>query len=415
MASVCIYLQIHQPYRVRNYRIFDIGTRNDYFSGSGENNRNNEWVLKKVAKKSYAPTAEVLRELLEKHPTFSFALSFSGIVLDQLEAWAPDVLKEFQEIVKSGRVEILGETYYHSLAFFYSEKEFERQVDLHKEKIQKLFGVTPTVFRNTELAYRDDLAKWAEKKGYTAILAEGWSRILGWRSANFTYRPEGTKHIALLLKNYQLSDDIAFRFGQRSWESWPLSAETFGSWIHSVNGNGETVNLFMDFETFGEHQWEDTGIFHFLRQLPVEVFRHPDNSFKTPSETAKLYSPKDVIQCPDILTWADTDRDLTAWVDNDMQKSAIKAVYALEGEMLKTKNNELLEAWRRLQTSDHFYYMCTKWSNDGDVHAYFSPYNSPYEAFIAYMNALKDLSLRMRSTRVHNSAQGKMPSGILST
>lgn len=400
MASVCIYLQVHQPYRVKRYRVFDIGEDKNYFNATGEHNLNNEWILKKVATKSYTPTLRVLIELLERHPEFTFALSFSGIVLEQLEAWAPETLALFKKAIATGRVEVLGETYYHSLAFFYSKKEFERQVALHTKKIKELFGITPTVFRNTELSYRNDVGTWAEGAGYTAVLAEGWHKVLGERSPNFVYHPKGTKNIKLLLKNYKLSDDVAFRFGQKSWESWPLTADTYAHWISSVNGNGETVNLFMDFETFGEHQWEDTGIFDFLRELPSKILKHRDNSFKTPSRTAVAFSDRGEVDSPEILTWADTDRDLTAWVANDMQRSAIEAVYALEDSVLATKDSEIITSWRKLQTSDHFYYMCTKWSNDGDVHAYFSPYDSPYDAFIAYMNVLKDVTLRIEA--VHN-------------
>lgn len=395
-----MYLQVHQPYRVKRYRVFDIGEDPEYFNATGAHNLNNEWILKKVALKSYAPTLRVMLELLERHPEFTFALSFSGIVLEQLAAWDSDTLTLFKQVIATGRVEVLSETYYHSLAFFYSKKEFERQVLLHRHKIQDLFGVTPTVFRNTELSYNNDVGQWADAAGYRAVLAEGWHTILGDRSPNFVYHPKGATDIKLLLKNYKLSDDVAFRFGQKSWESWPLTADTYAHWISSINGNGETVNLFMDFETFGEHQWEDTGIFEFLRALPSAILAHPDNTFMTPSQTVATYDDRGEIDAPNILTWADTDRDLTAWVANDMQRSAIESVYALEEKVLATNDLALITSWRRLQTSDHFYYMCTKWSNDGDVHAYFSPYDSPYDAFIAYMNAIKDLTIRIEA--VHN-------------
>jgi alpha-amylase len=336
--------------------------------------------------------------LLEKHPEFRFALSFSGTVLDQFEAYAPHVLKAFQDLVRTGRVEILADTYYHSLAFFYSRAEFERQVALHQARIQDLFGVTPRVFRNTELSYTNDLAKWCDEHGYIGIMAEGWDPVLGWRSPNYVYRPVGCSNIKLLLKNYKLSDDIAFRFGNRGWESWPLTAETYAQWVHAHHGDGETINLFMDFETFGEHQWEDTGIFDFLRAFPGALLAHGDTSFKTPSETIASYTDVGEIDVPHILTWADTDRDLTAWVGNDIQRDAISAIYRMEEDVLKTNDARLIEDWRRLQTSDHFYYMCTKWFSDGDVHAYFSPYESPYDAYIAFMNALSDLQLRVTET-----------------
>lgn len=398
MLTVCPYFHVHQPHRIKRYRVFDIGNDAQYFNDDSETDLNNRRVLEKVARKSYIPTNKILKELLDKHPEFRFALSFSGTVLDQFEMYMPEVLASFQELVKSGRVEILADTYYHSLAFFYSLPEFERQVTEHKKRIQSLFGVTPRVFRNTELSYTNSLAKWCEDNGYIGIMAEGWEPVLGWRSPNYLYTPTDCKKIKVLLKNYKLSDDIAFRFGQRSWASWPLNADTYANWVHAHHGNGQTINLFMDYETFGEHQWEDTGIFDFLRHLPTALLRHPDTTFRLPSETVKAYDSVGTFDVPHVLTWADTDRDLTAWTGNDIQKGALTATYALEERVLKTKDKALINTWRKLQTSDHFYYMCTKWFNDGDVHAYFSPYESPYDAYIAFMNAISDLELRVQRT-----------------
>ena len=396
MLTVCPYFHVHQPYRVKKYRVFDIGNDNEYFNDTSETDLNNRKIIEKVAEKSYRPMNTALKELLEKHPEFRFALSFSGTALDQFETFAPDVLESFQELVATGRVEILADTYHHSLAFFYSVPEFERQVAQHRKRIQTLFGQTPRVFRNTELSYRNDLAKWCEDNGYLGIMAEGWDPVLGWRSPNYVYQPKGCDRIKVLLKNYKLSDDVAFRFGNQDWESYPLNAETYASWIHSHHGDGQTINLFMDYETFGEHQWEDTGIFNFVRALPEMLMRQPETSFKTPSETIESYDSVGEIDVPDILTWADTDRDLTAWTGNDIQKDAISATYAMEKDVMDTEDSDLIETWRKLQTSDHFYYMCTKWFNDGDVHAYFSPYESPYDAYVAFMNALSDLQLRVR-------------------
>lgn len=396
MLTVCPYFHVHQPYRVKRYRVFDIGNDNQYFNDNGESDLNNRKIVEKVANKSYRPTNRILEELLRNHPDFRFALSFSGTALDQFEEFAPDVLESFKRLIATGRVEVLADTYYHSLAFFYSVPEFERQVALHARRINDLFGVTPRVFRNTELSYRNDLAKWCEDNGYLGIMAEGWDKYLGWRSPNYVYQPAGCNRIKVLLKNYKLSDDLAFRFGNRGWESWPLNAETYASWIHAHHGDGQTINLFMDYETFGEHQWEDTGIFDFLRAMPEMIKRHPDTSFKTPSETIMAYDPIGEYDVPDVLTWADTDRDLTAWTGNDIQRDALYKIYALEDAVLATGDAHLIEQWRKLQTSDHFYYMCTKWSADGDVHAYFSPYRSPYDAYIAFMNALSDLELRVR-------------------
>lgn len=405
MLTVCPYFHVHQPYRVKQFRVFDIGKDNQYFNDSGGSDLNNRKIVEKVAEKSYRPMNKVLKQLLHDHPEFKFALSFSGTVLDQFEAYVPDVLESFQELVATGRVEILADTYHHSLAFFYSVPEFERQVAKHAKRIHELFNYTPRVFRNTELSYRNDLAKWCEDHGYIGIMAEGWDPVLGWRSPNYVYNPVGCKKIKVLLKNYKLSDDLAFRFGNREWASYPLTAETYTNWIHAHHGDGNTVNLFMDYETFGEHQWEDTGIFNFMKVFPEMLLRHRDTSFKTPSETIESYDSVGEIDVQNVLTWADTDRDLTAWTGNDIQKDAIGAIYSMEDDVLATKNEELIETWRKLQTSDHFYYMCTKWSNDGDVHAYFSPYQSPYDAYVAFMNALSDLQLRVQHAVTEKRAE----------
>jgi alpha-amylase len=395
MSSICLYFQVHQPLRVKKYRVFDVGNDHLYFNDDSETNLNNKKVLKKVADKSYLPANKVLLELLKKHPKFKFSISFSGIFLEQAVKFYPEVIESFQELIATKRVEILSETYYHSLAFFYAREEFESQVELHASKIKELFGVTPKVFRNTELAYTNELAHWADEKGYKAILAEGWDKVLGWRSPNFLYRPTGTKNIKLLLKNYKLSDDVAFRFSQKSWKEWPLTAEKFAGWVNAINGNGQVVNLFMDYETFGEHQWVEHGIFDFLAQMPHELLQHPDNDFVTPSEAAKRYPAMDDVDVPYVVTWADSERDLSAWTGNAIQSSAIATIYELRDDVIKSKDAKLIEDWRRLQTSDHFYYMCTKWFSDGDVHKYFNPYETPYDAFIAYMNAAKDLKLRI--------------------
>lgn len=396
MLSVCPYFHVHQPWRVKRYRIFNIGQDPHYFNDDSEADTNNRRVLEKVARKCYLPANETLYHMLKEHPEFRFAFSISGVFLDQLEEYAPHVLDSFKRLVDTGRVEIVGETYYHSLAFFYSKKEFERQVRQHRDAVRRHFGQTPQVFRNTELSYNNDLARWAEDAGFKGILAEGWDPILGWRSPNFLYQPKGTKRIKVLLKNYKLSDDVAFRFSERSWKEWPLSSEKFGSWVNAIHGNGNTVNLFMDYETFGEHQWEDSGIFHFLKAMPRELMQHPDTVFMTPSEVVRTYATVGEFDVPHVLTWADMERDLTAWTGNDIQRAAIEAIYALEDAVLATRDAKLIEDWRRLQTSDHFYYMCTKWFSDGDVHKYFSPYETPYTAYIAFMNALNDLELRVQ-------------------
>ena len=398
-TSVVVYLHVHQPFRVRHYSVFDIGVQHDYFEAGHRHPTNNREILRKVAEKSYLPTNAVLLELLEQYPGFKVSMSITGTVLDQLAAWEPEALASFQRLTETGRVEIVGETYHHSLAFFYSREEFQRQVDMHRELVQRLFGQTPRTFRNTELSYNNDLAQWADEAGYTAILAEGWDPVLGWRSPNHVYRPAHTENIRLLLKNYRLSDDIAFRFGNREWVGWPLSADKFSHWMAS-DPSATNIDLFMDYETFGEHQWAESGIFEFLRALPGEWLRGEGHDFKTVTEAAESNEPVGFIDAPFTITWADTERDLSAWLGNGPQQTAINAIYSVGDAVLATGDWDLIEDWRRLQTSDHFYYMCTKWFSDGDIHAYFSPYTSPFEAYTNVMNAFHDLRSRLVSRGV---------------
>lgn len=392
--AVVLYLHVHQPYRIRHYTVFDTAVNHDYFDTDYEDRVSNQRILKKVAEKSYLPTNARLLRLLEENPEFKLSLSLSGVVVEQLERWAPEALESFQKLCQTGRVEILAETFHHSLAFFYSRAEFEIQVDMHRRKIEEVFGQTPRVFRNTELAYNNDLARWADQAGYKAVLTEGWDPVLEWRSPNFVYRPSGTQNIRLLLKNYRLSDDIAFRFGDREWSDWPLTADKFAHWM-SEEKDAANFNLFMDYETFGEHQWEESGVFDFLENLPKEWLKTEGHTFMTVSQAVDSFEPVGELDVPQIITWADTERDLSAWLGNAMQSSSIQGLYDLEHQIIGTGDLALIEDWRRLQTSDHFYYMCTKWFNDGDIHAYFSPYETPYEAYINFMNAYRDLRARL--------------------
>lgn len=404
MTSVCFYFQVHQPWRVKRYRFFDIGDPN-YFNDSSETSRNNRKVFEKVARKCYLPANATLLEMLKSYPQFKASFSITGTALEQMEQFLPEVLDSFKKLVDTGRVELLSETYYHSLSFLYSKREFRHQVDLHKQKIKKLFGIVPQVFRNTELIYHNDIGEEIEKMGYKAILAEGAEHVLGWRSPNFVYKPKGANGTRLLLKNYKLSDDIAFRFGSRDWAEFPLSAEKFGHWVSGHNGSSDVVNLFMDYETFGEHQWEDTGIFKFMKRLPKEILKHPDNDFVTPSEAVERFSAREEIDVPHFMSWADIERDLSAWRSNEIQHEALRVIYSFEDEVLASKDHDLIEDWRRLQTSDHFYYMCTKWFADGDVHKYFNPYESPYDAFISYMNVIQDLKRRITSSQTKRTTR----------
>lgn len=409
MVATCFYFQVHQPYRLKKYSFFDIGEKRDYFSDQSQERTNNKKILQKVATKCYLPANKTIKHMIEENPEFKASYSFSGVFLDQCEEYAPEVLSSFQELTDTGNVEVLDETHYHSLSFLYSKPEFKHQVLQHRAAIKKHFGKHPTVFRNTELIYNNELAKTIEDMGYSGIVAEGHDPLLGWRSPNFLYRPKTTTDLKVLLKNYRLSDDIAFRFSNRSWSEWPLTAPKFANWANEINGNGHLLNLFMDYETFGEHQWEDTGIFEFLRSLPRELLKHPDNTFMTPSEAIARHPVMDELDVHHFISWADMERDLSAWVGNDMQNAALSALYALEEPVRQTRDDSLLEDWRKLTTSDHFYYMCTKWFEDGDVHKYFNPYESPYEAFISFMNVLHDLRVRIdaKKTQIYNVAEAQ--------
>jgi alpha-amylase len=391
MPSVCFYFQVHQPERLRHYRALDIGCSHDYFDAA-----KNREIVRKVAAKCYLPMGELLLRLIDRHGgRFKVAFSISGVALDQFEEHSPETLAMFQRLAATGCVELLAETAFHSLAFVFDRDEFDHQVAQHEARVKEIFGVRPAVFRNTELIFNNELARHLQARGFAAVLAEGVDRILDWRSPNFPYTSVSAPELPLLLKNYRLSDDIAFRFSNREWEGYPLTAPKLARWIDHVNGSGQVVNLFMDYETFGEHQWAETGIFEFMERLPAEVLAHPDNDFKTPSEVAAAYPPAGAIDMHDFTSWADLERDLSAWLGNAMQQAAARALYGLRDAVYGAADRALLRDWQRLTTSDHLYYMCTKWFSDGDVHKYFNPYESPYEAYIAFMNVLNDLALRV--------------------
>jgi len=388
MASVCFYFQVHQPFRLRRYSVFD--TDAQYFDESA-----NRDICRKVARKCYLPTNQILLDLIKQHEgRFRIAFSLTGSILDQFELYCPEALEGFVKLAHTGCVEFLAETYHHSLAFLYSQGEFADQVKLHRQKIKSLFNHEPRVFRNTELIYSNDVAHAAHALGFKAICAEGADQILGWRSPTFLYRAAGTPELTVLLKNYRLSDDIAFRFSNHAWPEWPLTTEKFARAINQVNGVGHTVNLFMDYETFGEHQWAETGIFDFLKQMPREILASGENDFKTPSELLSAYPVMDEFDAPNMISWADTERDLSAWLGNAMQSNALHELYQLESVVKSAADPDLIRDWRRLQGSDHFYYMCTKYFADGDVHKYFNPYDSPYDSYINFMNVLDNLRAR---------------------
>lgn len=397
MTSICFYFQVHQPFRIKDYNFFNIGVDDNY-----EFEEQNKSILNKVAGKCYLKTNEVLYQLIKKHQgKFKVSFSISGVALEQFEKFRPDVLESFKKLVATGCVELLSETYYHSLSFIYSKEEFKRQVMLHRASIERIFNVTPTVFRNTELIYNNELSYYAHQLGFKGIITEGVDRHLGSRSPNFLYRSPSAP-IKILLKNYKLSDDIAFRFSNKDWEEHPLSSNKFAHWVHSLAGNAEILNLFMDYETFGEHQWEESGIFNFLQHLPDAIFTHSDFNFITPSEAIENLEARETYDIHHFISWADSERDLSAWISNDLQEEALSRIYSFEDDVIATDDKNLIHTWRKLQTSDHFYYMCTKFWNDGDVHKYFSPFDSPFQAFSNYMNVLTDFEHRFNLVTNNN-------------
>jgi alpha-amylase len=331
---------------------------------------------------------------------FRCSFSISGTALQQMEDYAPDALRSFQRLAETGAVEFLCETSHHSLSFLGDEDEFRYQVQDQAERIERLFGQRPKTFRNTELIVDNRVARLAEDLGFDTIMAEGADHLLGWRSAHRVYRPEGCERIKALLRSYSFSDDIAFRFSNRGWAEWPLTADRFASWLQATPTEDEPIGLFMDYETFGEHQWVDTGIFDFMRALPGEILADERFHFATPSELSERTDPVGRLDIPHPVSWADAERDLTAWMGNHMQRGAFEACHALGGQARRVGaagRNDLLRSWRKLTTSDHFYYMCVKFSSDGDVHKYFSPYATPHDAYIAYMNVIDDLARRLDS------------------
>lgn len=394
MRTICFYFQVHQPFRIKPYRFFDIGE--DHYYWDDYSNRS---IIRKVAQKCYLPLNELLLELIRRYNgKFKVTFSISGVCLDQFELYAPDVLESFQRLVATGHVELLSETDAHALCSLASKEEFKRMVDSHKEKIKRIFnGYEPKVFRNTELIYSDKIGAMVAEMGFEAMLTEGAKHILGWKSPNFVYQNSVDPNLRILLKNFQLSDDIAFRFSNKTWSDYPLTTEKFVNWINAIPKEQEVLNLFMDYETFGEHQWAETGIFEFMRSLPEAVFRHSDFGFSTTTEAARNAKPIAKIQVPTPISWADEERDLTAWLGNDLQNEAFTKLYELEAQVQKIDDPDIIRDWKYLQTSDHFYYMCTKFFSDGAVHSYFSHYDTPYDAFINYMNVLSDFILRVKN------------------
>ena len=388
--SICLYFQVHQPTRLRLYRFFDIGKDSHYYDDFA-----NRTILRRVAQKCYLPMNQQMLELINKNKgKFKIAYSISGSALEQFQRFCPEVIASFKALAETGKVEFLAETYYHSLASLASESEFRAQVEKHAAKIEELFGVKPTAFRNTELIYSNGIGEMVYDMGYKTMLTEGARHIMGWRSPNYVYTGETQPKLKLLLRNYTLSDDIAFRFSQNK-----VTAEQYVGWLKDNAKEGDIVNLFMDYETFGEHQGAETGIFEFMRELPAAVIKDGTFNFVTPSEATKKYKAVSDIAVDDPISWADEERDLTAWLGNELQNEAFKKVYAMTEKLSIVNDPELWEDFGHLQESDHFYYMCTKFFSDGEVHKYFNPYDTPYEAFINYMNVISDFQIRLDEKR----------------
>lgn len=393
MPSIVFYFKVHQPDRLRHYTVFDINNSQDYFD-----EERNKFYLDRIVRKCYQPTLELIYKLIEKTGgKFRVGFGVTGSLIEQLNKWHPEIITLFQKLSQTKAVEFVGETYHHSLASLYSRQEFKEEVKLHQRTIKKLFGQSSKVFANTELIYFDSLAETIKELGFDGALTEGVPWILEWRSPAFIYQ-DTSKQIKILLRHFKLSDDISFRFSAQWWEEWPLTAEKFATWVEQHNGQGEVINLFMDFETFGEHQWPETGIFEFLENLPYEILKRKDLDFALPSEAITRYPARGVFSSPRPITWADTERDLTAWLGNEMQKECFEILFSLEKDLPP----HLKDTWRKLQTADHFYYMCTKWFADGDVHKYFNPYDNPYEAYLNFRNVLEDLKIRAKpNVKVH--------------
>jgi alpha-amylase len=389
--AICLFFEVHQPFRLKRYRFFDLGKDHYYYDDF-----TNESIMRKVAEKCYLPANNLILDLITRHKgKFKVAFSLSGIVIDQFRLYAPEVLDSFRKLAETGLVEFLAETDAHSLASLKDRNEFTSQVNRHRALLKEHLGVEPTSFRNTELIYSDQIGSWIADMGFKSMLTEGAKHVLGWKSPNYLYCNALNPRLKILLRNFVLSDDIAFRFSNRAWIEWPLTADKYTGWLNKLAPKSELVNIFIDYETFGEHNWKETGIFDFLAHLPGTVLKKSPFRFMTPSEVADNLQPVSAISVPFPISWADEERDITAWLGNELQNAAFEKLYSLADKVEKCSYDLLKKDWDYLQTSDHFYYMCTKFFSDGSVHAYFNPYETPYDAFMNYMNVLSDFEIRI--------------------
>lgn len=387
--SICLYFQVHQPTRLRLYRFFDIGKDSHYYDDFA-----NRTILKRIAEKCYLPMNALLLDAVKANKgAFKVAFSLSGSAMDQFERYAPEIMESFRALADTGCVEFLSETYYHSLASLADAHEFEHQVKKHKAAIERHFGVSPKSFRNTELIYSDGIGQAVYALGFRLMLTEGARHIMGWKSPNYVYNNDLQPRLKLLLRNYALSDDIAFRFSDRNWGGWPLTAEKYADWL--CKAEGDVINLFMDYETFGEHQDASCGIFEFMKALPAAVLANKDLEFELPAKIASKHKSVGNLSVPEPVSWADEERDVTAWLGNELQQDAFNKLYGLLEKLNLANLPQLWEDFGHLQESDHLYYMCTKFFSDGEIHKRFNPYETPYEAFINYMNVLSDFIIRV--------------------
>jgi alpha-amylase len=390
--AICFYFQVHQPFRLKRYRFFDIGHDHYYYDDFS-----NESIMRKVAEKCYIPSNKIILELIQKfNGKFKVTFSLSGLAINQFRLYAPDVLESFRKLAETGMVEFLAETNSHSLVSLRSRSEFEQQVALHREMLKEFLGVEPISFRNTEMIYSDTIGSWVADMGFKSILTEGAKHVLGWKSPNYLYCNSINPRLKVLLRNFVLSDDIAFRFSNRNWNEWPLTAEKYASWINKIAPKSELLNIFLDYETFGEHNWKETGIFEFLYHLPGTILKKTPFRFMTPTEIADVMQPVSSISVQSPISWADEERDITAWLGNELQVASLEKLYSLSRKINKCEDVLIKKDWEYLQSSDHFYYMATKFFSDGAVHAYFNPYETPYDAFMNYMNVLSDFEIRLK-------------------
>ena len=389
--AICLYFQVHQPFRLKRYRFFDLGHDHYYYDDFS-----NESIMRKVAENCYLPANEIMLDLILKNKgKFKVTFSLTGLVINQFRLYAPEVLESFKKLAETGMVEFLAETESHSLASIKTRNEFERQVNAHKGMMKEFLGVETSSFRNTELIYSDQIGSWVADMGFKSMLTEGAKHVLGWKSPNYLYCNSINPRLKILLRNFVLSDDIAFRFSNRSWAEWPLTADKYASWLNKLASKSELINVFLDYETFGEHNHKETGIFDFIQHLPGSILKKTPYKFMTPTEVADYLQPVSAISVPSPISWADEERDITAWNGNELQGAALEKLYQMTDKVQRCDDAQIKKDWEYLQASDHFYYMATKFFSDGAVHAYFNPYDTPYDAFMNYMNVLSDFEIRL--------------------